>query len=152
MSSCTNRIAICNNLFALICSQSRGKKTVPTILFFSNIFCFFSNIFWKVCLYLFSCETRFQSSSNYCNKKLMTLLRKTFLFSILWEIRVESLTNYVPVLPSYRNQGIDLHRKSIDWFLYEGNTGTNGLKSIVEAVFVLDLVKCSRKHSPAKFL
>ena len=29
----------------------------------------------------------------------------------------------MPVLPSYRNQSIDLHSKSIDWFLYEGNTG-----------------------------
>ena len=28
----------------------------------------------------------------------------------------------MPVLPSYRNQFIDL-RKSIDWFLYEGNNG-----------------------------
>ena len=28
------------------------------------------------------------------------------------------------VLPSYRNQSIDLHSKSIDWFLYEGSTGT----------------------------
>ena len=27
------------------------------------------------------------------------------------------------MLPSYRNQSIDLHRKSIDWFLYEDNTG-----------------------------
>ena len=27
------------------------------------------------------------------------------------------------VLPSYRNQSIDLHNKLIDWFLYEGNTG-----------------------------
>ena len=27
-------------------------------------------------------------------------------------------------VPSYRNQSIDLHSKSIDWFLYEGNTGT----------------------------
>ena len=27
------------------------------------------------------------------------------------------------VLPSYRNQSIDLLCKSIDWFLYEGNTG-----------------------------
>ena len=27
------------------------------------------------------------------------------------------------VLPSYRNQSTDLHSKSIDWFLYEGNTG-----------------------------
>ena len=29
----------------------------------------------------------------------------------------------MPVLPSYRNQSIDLRSKSIDWFLYEGNTG-----------------------------
>ena len=28
-----------------------------------------------------------------------------------------------PVLPSYRNQSIDLLCKSIEWFLYEGNTG-----------------------------
>ena len=28
----------------------------------------------------------------------------------------------MPVLPSYRNQSIDLHSKSIDWFLYKGNT------------------------------
>ena len=27
------------------------------------------------------------------------------------------------VLPLYRNQSIDLQRKSIDWFLYEGNIG-----------------------------
>ena len=27
------------------------------------------------------------------------------------------------VLPSYKNQSIDLLRKSIDWFLFEGNTG-----------------------------
>ena len=30
----------------------------------------------------------------------------------------------MPVLPAYRNQSIDLLYKSIDWFLYEGNTGT----------------------------
>ena len=29
----------------------------------------------------------------------------------------------MPVLPSYRNQSIDFLYKSIDWFLYEGNTG-----------------------------
>ena len=29
----------------------------------------------------------------------------------------------MPVLPSYRNKSIDLNSKSIDWFLYEGNTG-----------------------------
>ena len=36
----------------------------------------------------------------------------------------KSLTHEVPVLPSYRSQSIDLLCKSIDWFLYEGNTGT----------------------------
>ena len=35
------------------------------------------------------------------------------------------------VLPSYRNQSIDLHSKSIDWFLYEGNTGIHGLTQII---------------------
>ena len=30
----------------------------------------------------------------------------------------------MPVLPSYGNQSIDLHSKSIDWFLYEGDIGT----------------------------
>ena len=34
-----------------------------------------------------------------------------------------SLTHEIPVLLSYRNQSIDLRSKSIDWFLYEGNTG-----------------------------
>ena len=29
----------------------------------------------------------------------------------------------MPVLLSYRNQSIDLLCKSIDWLLYEGNTG-----------------------------
>ena len=29
-----------------------------------------------------------------------------------------------PVLPSYKNQSIDLYSKSIDWFLYEGNIVT----------------------------
>ena len=34
----------------------------------------------------------------------------------------------MPVLPSYVNQSTDLLCKSIDWFLYEGNTGTYGIK------------------------
>ena len=35
-----------------------------------------------------------------------------------------TLTHYVQVLPSDGNQSTDLQSKSIDWFLYEGNTGT----------------------------
>ena len=34
----------------------------------------------------------------------------------------------MPVLHSYRNQLIDLHSKSIDWFLYEGSTSTSWVK------------------------
>ena len=33
------------------------------------------------------------------------------------------LTHQMPKLPSYRNQSIDLHTKSADWFLYHGNFG-----------------------------
>ena len=31
----------------------------------------------------------------------------------------------MPVLLSYRNQSIGLHRKSTDWFLHKGNTDMN---------------------------
>ena len=37
-------------------------------------------------------------------------------------------THLMPVLPSYRNQSIDLLWKSIDWFLYDGYTVIFGLK------------------------
>ena len=38
------------------------------------------------------------------------------------------IKNQVSVLPSYRNQSIDLHNKSIDWFLYADNTVTSWVK------------------------
>ena len=28
----------------------------------------------------------------------------------------------MPILPSYKNQSVGLHNKSMDWFLYESNT------------------------------
>ena len=34
------------------------------------------------------------------------------------------LNPLIASVPSYRNQSIDLQNKSIDWSLYEGNTGT----------------------------
>ena len=34
----------------------------------------------------------------------------------------------MPVLPSYRNQSINLHSKSNDWFLYEGSAGISWVK------------------------
>ena len=33
----------------------------------------------------------------------------------------------MPVLPSYRNQSIDMQSKSTDWFLYEATLALNGL-------------------------
>ena len=41
------------------------------------------------------------------------------------------LTHEVPVLPSYRNKSIDLHSKSTDCFLYQGDTGTYWVKEKV---------------------
>ena len=39
-----------------------------------------------------------------------------------WQFDLSTLTHLVPVLPSYRNQSIDFHSKSIDWDLSEGYT------------------------------
>ena len=36
---------------------------------------------------------------------------------------VSHLTYYYALLPSHRSEFIDLHSKSIDWFLYESHTG-----------------------------
>ena len=55
-------------------------------------------------------------------KVIMKLLVRPW---IAWYHRCNfmSLTHKMPVFPSYRNQSIDFLCKSIDWFLYEGNTG-----------------------------
>ena len=37
----------------------------------------------------------------------------------------------MPVLPSYRNQLIDLHSKLIDWFLYEDNAGERFYEGLI---------------------
>ena len=34
---------------------------------------------------------------------------------------------------SYWNQSVDLHRKSTDWFLYDGNIGRERVKELPEA-------------------
>ena len=56
------------------------------------------------------------TQKRYFLKKVASLSRK---------IRIDSLNLMpeLPVLPSYRNQSIDLLCKSIDWFLYDGNFG-----------------------------
>ena len=42
----------------------------------------------------------------------------------------------MPVLPSYRNKSIDLNSKSVDWFLYDGNTGIPN-ETLTHACFLL---------------
>ena len=42
----------------------------------------------------------------------------------------------MPVLPAYRNQSIDLHTKSIDWFLYEGSTGIYWVNQITRLIVI----------------
>ena len=55
---------------------------------------------------------------------LLMYLSTTRFFDILFFglFLPHHLTLWLPVLLSYRNQSIDLHSKSIDWFLYDGNT------------------------------
>ena len=40
----------------------------------------------------------------------------------------------MPVLLSYRNQSTDLHSKSIDWFLYEGNNDIYWVNKEADAI------------------
>ena len=50
-----------------------------------------------------------------------TLIKTLTVF--IYHIPEINLTHSVPVLSSYRNKSIDLLCKSVDCFLYEGNTG-----------------------------
>ena len=45
------------------------------------------------------------------------------------------------VLPSYKNQPIDLHSKSIDWFLYEGNSDIWWANHIIFSCFTVNILK-----------
>ena len=44
----------------------------------------------------------------------------------IWKGLWLGLAYFYPVLPLYRNHPISLLHKSVDWFLYNGNTGLNG--------------------------
>lgn len=39
--------------------------------------------------------------------------------------------NQLLKLPSYRNQFLDLYRKSNDWFIFDGNTGQVVLADVI---------------------
>ena len=63
LSSCTNRIAVFNKFFSLICSQPRDKQNR------ARDFLLFKYFLNNLLLTMFSCKILFQNSSNYCNKK-----------------------------------------------------------------------------------
>ena len=49
------------------------------------------------------------------------IIRKAYVF---WQVQSNLINSLITRrLPSYRNQAIDLKSKSIDWFLYEDNSG-----------------------------
>ena len=56
------------------------------------------------------------------------------------------------VLPLYRNQSIDLQSKSVDWFLYEGNTGVNVLNiwdALRDLVLIVQFKNVKSTHGVA---
>ena len=44
----------------------------------------------------------------------------------IWKRWWSGLRFFNPVLPLHRNHPIDLLHKSVNWFLYNDNTGLNG--------------------------
>ena len=70
-----------------------------------------------------------------------------FMHQFIQESEIKSKTVMLPSyrnqsidLPSYRNHSIDLQTKTIDWFLYEGNTGI----SWVNNLYILQVKKKTR--------
>ena len=99
MSFCINRIAIFNNLLALIRGQTTGqKKRARNFLIFKY---FLINLLLKK--QIISCKLHFQNSSSYWNKKIMkdSLFKKNpgaFLFRILLKMCVQSLRSIVQAI------------------------------------------------------
>ena len=54
------------------------------------------------------------------------------------------------MFPSYRNQSIDVHSKSIIWFLYEGNTGIYWVKH--QPHKMVKHIQTIRRQQPTNFL
>ena len=69
MSSCTGKIVVFNNFSSLIFSQPRDKQNRP------RDFLLFKYFLENLLLTIFK-QKRSQSSSNYCNKKLLTHYQK----------------------------------------------------------------------------
>ena len=66
-------------------------------------------------------------------EKLIKLVLQHSEFLVLSSVKF--LTHIRPILHSYRNQSIDWHCKSIDWFLYECNISLIWFKKLTSATF-----------------
>ena len=90
---------------------------------------------------------------NVRNQPVLMYHPASMFFQLVWgtlTVRMLYLTHQVPVLPSYRNQSIELHSKLIDWFLYEGNTGTlwvNVLKKLDSQVKHISVILGNQRKS-----
>ena len=60
------------------------------------------------------------------------------------------LTHVSSVLCSWRNQSIDLHCRSVEWFLYESNIGPEQLKLLLK-ILALKKSKKSKKWKRKKY-
>ena len=58
-------------------------------------------------------------------RRLSSWKEKIYKEKVVFNIK-KNLAYFSLVLPLYRNRTIDLLCKSVDWFLYNGNTGLNG--------------------------
>ena len=58
-------------------------------------------------------------------RRLSSWKEKIYKEKVVFNIK-KNLAYFSLVLPLYRNRPIDLLFKSVDWFLYNGNTGLNG--------------------------
>ena len=87
---------------------------------------FFSQDVWAYLGYFLQPKSFLYNRSKYTiNNDLLTSVHDfTFLNICVNDYKGSFENNLIleKILPSYRNQSIDLLAKSIDWFLYEGNT------------------------------
>ena len=58
-------------------------------------------------------------------RRLSSWKEKIYKEKVVFNIK-KNLAYFSLVLPLYRNRPIDLLCKSVDWILYNGNTGLNG--------------------------
>ena len=52
---------------------------------------------------------------------VIRFLRNWVSLTLSYQCSLNPLTTNVPIIPSYRNQSVNLQSTSADWFLYNGN-------------------------------